>query len=227
MIVNILICITAFLGLLAASARANRTPTVAQLLGEFRAVDWTSRAKMAKPDPADEAWRVRVRTEHALIRLGDRAVPHLIAALGDSDRHVRGLAAFCLGAIGNSAAVSPLRERLRRDSDPTVRVYAAEALGRLGDPKAADTLTAALEDKNRNVVFAAKTARERLLNGPPCGSTVRDAARAAEDFQRLATPTVGDAAPEIDLTSSDGERVRLSSFKGRQPVVVLFQLADW
>ena len=227
MAVRSLMCAGAVAALLASAAWGKEGSTVGQVLKEFRAVDWSSRAKMQKKDPADEAWRIRVETEHALIRMGAKAVPGLIAALGDEDKHVRGVAALCLGAIGDTRALAALQERLRRDESSTVRLYAAEALGRLGDSKAENALTAALEDGNRNVVYAAKTARERLVNGPECGSSVRDATHSAEDFGQLAAPKVGEAAPEIDAVSSDGERVRLSSFRGKHPVVVLFQLADW
>jgi hypothetical protein len=227
MVVRSLMCAGALAALLAGAACGKEGSTVGQLLKEFRAVDWGSRAKMQKEDPADDAWRIRVETEHALIRTGAAAVPGLIEALEDKDKHVRGVAALCLGAIGDRRALPALQECLAHDDSSTVRLYAAEALGRLGDSKAENALTAALEDDNRNVVFAAKTARERLVNGPECGSAVRDATHPAEDFGQLAAPKVGEAAPEIDLLSSEGERVRLSSFRGKQDVVVLFQLADW
>lgn len=200
--------------------------SVGALLDGFRAVDWDSRAQMRKPDPADEAWRVRLRAQHALMHMGSSAVPGLIDALGDHNRHVRALAATCLGVIGDPAARAGLTRRLLLDNDPTVRLYAAEALGRLGDPAAAESLALAAKDPDANVALAARVAADRLANGPAMGTSLRDAARSADDYDQLATPRVGEPAPEIDLPSSTGEPVRLSSHRGK-PVVVLFQLADW
>ncbi|MFQ6096268.1 MAG: HEAT repeat domain-containing protein [Armatimonadota bacterium] len=215
----------ALVGLLGSHAAAQYADEVARILDEFRAVDWDNRARMRKGDPHDEAWRIRVRAEHALIRMG--AVRDLIAALEDRDRHVRALATLCLGAIGDASALKPLMRALSEDADATVRVYAAEAIGRLGDPRGVEALTAALDDASANVVFAARIARQRLTDGPPCGDTLRKAVHRQADFDGLKAPRVGDPAPEIDLVSDEGQRVRLSSFRGRGPVVVLFQLADW
>jgi HEAT repeat protein len=200
--------------------------TADQFLQQFRAVDWDSRATMRKSDPADQAWRTRVRTEHALVHLGPDAVPALVAGVNEPNRHVRALAALCLGAIGDQTARVPLSDRLQHDPDPTVRLYAAEALGRLGDPEALEVLATATKDANGNVALSARLARDRLENGPAPGTTLRGAARSADEVDRLSTPQIGQAAPEIALLSSDGQQVRLSSFRG-QPVVVLFQLADW
>ncbi len=141
-------------------------PTATELLDAFRVIDWDSRAKMAKPDPAEDAWRLRIRTQHALVGMAPAPVDELIAALTDENRHVRGLAAQCLGCIGELAALEPLKSAAA-DPDGMVRVYVVEALGRLGDESALDVLTAAENGEDRNVAYAAHVAKERLVDAPP------------------------------------------------------------
>ena len=38
----------------------------------------------------------------------------------------------------------------------------------------------------------------------------------------VAAPQVGDAAPDFELTGSDGKTYTLSQFKGEKPVVIAF-----
>ena len=220
------VLLSGLVAMLGVAACAEDAPTVSQLIDEFRAVDWDSRAKMAKPDPADEAWRVRVRVEHALIGMAPAPVEELLALLEDQDRHVRALGALCLGAVGAAAALESLKQMLASDGDGIVRVYVAEALGRLGDASAVDALTAAEGGEDRNVAYAAHVAKERLVDGPDVGASLSDAALSAAEIDALATPKVGEEAPEIELLSASGEPVTLSSLRGK-PVAVLFQLADW
>lgn len=214
-------------GLLLITALVHAEPRVQTLLDEFSTINWDQRAQPVVKDQADTAWLTRVRLEHALIGLGKTAVPDLVASLDSPNRHVRALAAFCLGAIGDGAAVPPLIRRLSEDDNGSVRLYAAEALGRLGDPAAQPPLQKAAEDGSRWVVDMAQLATKRLADKTPVDSALQAMAKPAEEFASLAIPVVGSAAPDFDLTTHAGERVRLADFKMKKPVVVIFALANW
>jgi peroxiredoxin len=43
----------------------------------------------------------------------------------------------------------------------------------------------------------------------------------------MATPNVGDSAPDFELDSTSGEKVRLSSFKGKKSVLLAFYPLDF
>ena len=54
----------------------------------------------------------------------------------------------------------------------------------------------------------------------------RGARHLAEEFADLAIPSVGAPAPDFDLLTRTGERVRLADFRMRKPVVVIFAVAN-
>jgi HEAT repeat protein len=92
----------------------------------------------------------------ALIACGERAVPHLVAAMTDRDGDVRKLVVDALAGIRDERASAALIERLR-DSDPNVRAAAADALGALGGAAASSALRelATRADEDRLVRFSA------------------------------------------------------------------------
>lgn len=87
-----------------------------------------------------EDWTMREAAAVALSRIGEPAVPSLVAALHSPDPALRMQAADTLARIGPGAskAVPPLMELLQ-DPDPRVRKSAARALGQIG-PAAADAV---------------------------------------------------------------------------------------
>ena len=85
----------------------------------------------------------------------------LVAALRDSNRSVRGTAAWTLGTLRAHDAVSALTSLLG-DIDPGVRQRAAWALGRLAPRALAPTLASRLGDENRDVRRALTWALYRI-----------------------------------------------------------------
>jgi HEAT repeat protein len=101
---------------------------------------------------------VRKQAAQQLRRMGDLAVPNLLAALKDPAKDVRRQAAWALAGIGESAqdGVPALTQVLLKDEDPGVRVLAAQALYAIGLPgirRAAPDLPRALKDENREVCY--------------------------------------------------------------------------
>jgi deoxyhypusine monooxygenase len=86
---------------------------------------------------------------------GPRAVETLAAAMRlDPSVLVKHEAAYCLGQMGDSAALPPLEEALRDEAeDVVVRHEAAEALGAVGDPSALDVLDLYADGKHPQEVY--------------------------------------------------------------------------
>ncbi|MCZ7585658.1 MAG: HEAT repeat domain-containing protein [Deltaproteobacteria bacterium] len=100
---------------------------------------------------------------HALVEIGDAAVPDLVEATGSKKASVRRYAAHGLGRIGGGKAVEALA-KLARDDDPQVRKRAAEAFARLGDKRGAFALLNLLQDRHRDVRLAAIRALATMPN---------------------------------------------------------------
>lgn len=108
---------------------------VEALIAKFKSVNWDSRAKESKKRKEDDAWKIRLEVERDLVAQGNAAISPLILGLSDENRHVRALAAYVLGVVGNAESSSNLQKTLESDPDATVRIYAAEALGRISQQK--------------------------------------------------------------------------------------------
>lgn len=219
----IVVSIFAAMVLAAASADSD----VESLLERFRAVDWNKREVGQNKDLADNAWKVRIEVEHELIALGKSAVPKLIETCRDSNQHVRLLAAYVLGCLNDRSAIPALMQIVSSDSYAPARLAAVEALGRLGAKEALSLVQAATEDKSSYVRNAAAWALPRVMKGEEVGDALQKIAKSNFDKSQIATAVVGKAAPDFSLMADTGETVRLSDFRGKKPVVLVFMLADW
>ncbi len=107
---------------------------------------------------------VRDNVAFALGEIGDnRAVPHLIKALKDSDEWVRKSAAKALSFLDGTPAADDLITLLQ-DISPAVRKTAARTLGVLGIKKALPEIEKLLNDENILVRKYAAMAVEKLRN---------------------------------------------------------------
>jgi predicted RNA methylase len=84
------------------------------------------------------------RTSRALLELGPKAAPALLAALGVGADDTRKAAAFLLGFRRETVAVPEALARALGDAVPKVRQNAAISLGRLAHPETAAALIEAL-----------------------------------------------------------------------------------
>lgn len=102
----------------------------------------------------------------ALGRMGEAALPALLALLEHDGADQRRFAAEILGVVGSPGAEAGLVAALE-DVDPNVRVAAAEALGRVGGDEAASALELVLEQPDALLRLSAMDALARLGRAPP------------------------------------------------------------
>jgi HEAT repeat protein len=76
------------------------------------------------------------RAGAALLKIGDPAVPAVIAALRSPDDRARAWASTILGARKNAVAVPALIEMLHEEEVVNVPSYAIAALGNIGNAEA-------------------------------------------------------------------------------------------
>ncbi|MCG7855063.1 MAG: HEAT repeat domain-containing protein, partial [Methanoregulaceae archaeon] len=139
-------------------ALRNRDPAVqydaVEALGEL--ADPAATDALISALTGDQYSGIRWKAAEALAKIGEPAVPSLIAALDHPDEGVRWKAAITLGEIGDQRGIIPLIGLLS-DKDRFVRSRAAYALGLIGSP-AIPALSEMLEEApyevRRNTVTA-------------------------------------------------------------------------
>lgn len=92
-----------------------------------------------------------------------KATDVLVESLDDEHESVRYQATIALGQIGDTIAVPPLLEVLKKKDDPLVRSEAAKALGIIGDPSSLKILLTMLrKDEDRFIRYHAVTSLGRI-----------------------------------------------------------------
>ncbi len=175
----------------------------------------------------DTDWLVRTLAVRDLVRLGADASANLVDALHDTDVHVRHVAAMVFGIVRATNAVSALESTLRDDSDSVVRSQAAIALGQIGHKGSLAVLRQAqTEDKSRDVQHQAELAAYAVEHGLGTTPELAAAYRRLDEtcFNRV---RVGEPAIDFELPDTEGRSWRLSDFRGKKPVVLIWVFADW
>ncbi len=155
--------------------------------------------------------------EDAIVRIGARAVPNLLASLREGIT-LRGIRA--LGRIGRRDATLPLLELAGHESLP-IRLEVLRALGAIGDPRAAPVVRAQLEGGLTVDPAIASVALATIaqVGSPEDGDVVEpfladEAARVqgqALHAMLAIDPPRGARAIEAAVTSSDEARVRVAA----------------
>jgi HEAT repeat protein len=149
-------------------ASAQAVPTLLRALfdpaRDVRAAAARSLGRLGAVDAAEPLVRALVREEiphgvagHALLELGDAALPALRHLAAHREAGLREAAVELLGIIGTPADAARLVVRLR-DPAANVRARAARALGRLAAAEASDAVGAAMRDRVPFVRAAAAAA---------------------------------------------------------------------
>ena len=178
-------------------------------------------------DLGDPDWRIRTLAVRDLVRLGTAASANLVGALDDPSAHVRQVAAMVLGITRATSAVPALQSTLRDDDDSVVRSQAAVALGQIGNKGSLTVLRQAqTHDPSRDVQHQAELAAYAIEHG--LGATAELAAAYRNlDETRFNQVRVGEPAPDFTLPDTEGRSWRLSDWRGKKPVVLIWVFADW
>ena len=176
---------------------------------------------------SDQDWLIRTLAVRDLVRLGAPAAPALTSALTDTNRHVRQVATMVLGILQATNAVSTLETLLGQDPDSVVRSEAAIALRQIGLASSVTALKAAQTgDAAGDVQHQAELALYAIERG------IRPTAELAANYRsldetRFGRVRVGLPAGDFQLSDTAGKVWRLSDFRDRKAVVLIWIFADW
>ncbi|MGD9720130.1 MAG: HEAT repeat domain-containing protein [Pirellulales bacterium] len=172
----------------------------------------------------DDGWKARMIAFQSAVRFGDGAVEPMRKLLRDGDASQRALAAQVLGYLPARTAREELLRTAREDAEPVVRLYAIDSLGMLGtDGMNLDWKALADQQKNRDAKRHVTYASERE-NSPIAKEGIDQLS--SWDASQMDTAQVGHPAPAFELSSVSGEKVRLSDFRGKSAVVLVFVYGD-
>lgn len=167
----------------------------------------------------DESWQTRMRVMQGLVRHGRASVPVLLETLKTGDPPQKILAAQTLGYLGAEVPTEPLVAALKADTDATVRLYLVDTLGMLGKAEAVDWAELLKSERNLDVRRHVTYVAERKNNSldPRVVESLK-----TWDVSQINSATVGQPAPDFVLPSAQEDAIRLSDFRGKKAVVLVF-----
>jgi hypothetical protein len=182
------------------------------------AAEPSTREALARFARGDPGWQVRMKALVGLARAGPAAVPVVIAALKKGSPSTRELAAQALVFCADPRA-RPALEAALDDPEISVRLYACSALSMFGQLKPAKRYLRLREGDQwavrQNMAFA--LARD----DKPDPAALRKAL-ANYDLAALGSARVGGLAPDFTLSDLQGKTHRLSDFRGKKGVLLIF-----
>lgn len=171
----------------------------------------------------DSGWAMRMRSIQRLVRAGENAVLDLVKALDSNNEPTRILAAQTLGYVSPHAPVNALQKAITSDASAAVRLYAVDSLGMQGGDFTEFLQSALEKEGNRDVKMHINYALER--DGKPVDPSI---VRTLRDWnpKTIDSAKVGMPAPDFELEAVNGPTVRLSDYRGKKAVVLVFIYGD-
>jgi len=193
----------------------------------WREADWQQKGRSSPNGymrkEGDEGWQARMRVMQGLVRHGRASMPVLLETLKTGDAPQKILAAQTLGYLGDEVPTEPLVAALIAEADATVRLYLVDTLGMLGKAEAVDWTELLKSEQNRDVrrhVAYVEQRKNKSLD-PRVVESLK-----TWDVSQINSATVGQPAPDFVLPSAQGESVRLSDFRRKKAVVLVFIYGD-
>jgi len=225
---GVLVAAAIAIGLASGPVRGGESGAAGKVLERIRAFNFTPNDSYhGIADLNDQAWRVRTRVVRDLIRMGPKIGPELIGFLKDDNRHVRDVSSMVLGILNVEEAGEGLQRLAVGDPAPVVRVEAIEALSKIGGKGVKEFIEARkVKDPHRDVRNRCVVALGRLERGMTVSHDLAKAyaSLAESDFRRA---KVGQSAPDFILKDTTGKSWKLSDFKGKNPVALIWIFAEW
>jgi len=203
----------------AGAAPDKKTSDVGAALEAFSEA-WPSDRTDYRTD-GDDSWKAYARTLRAVVDAGKTAP--LEDGLKHENRQVRALCARALGYVRKRSSAPHLTKALAEDKWPTVRLLAADSLGLLDTPAAREALETASElekvgDVSLHIDIALR--RKRVP-----GKEYKQALLSIAETD-LGAAEVGKAAPAFSMETPAGDKYSLSRYRGKRPVVLVFNYGD-
>lgn len=208
---------------------ADEPRSAAQWLGWF-SENWNEdnwglgkgRAYMRPLD--DKGWQARMLAMQGIAANRSDAVPALLKALAEGDEPTRILSAQVLGYLAPAVPHGNLTVALNNDANAAVRLYAVDSLGMQGGLDLTATLAPLQQQEtNGDVRKHIAYALQRKM-APIDPKIVRSLVK--WDSAQIDSAKIGKPAPDFELTTVSGKSYRLSDFRGKQSVVLVFIYGD-
>jgi hypothetical protein len=171
----------------------------------------------------DTGWQNRILAMQKLVQLGKQSVTPLLEILKNGPTGMRIFAAQTLGYLPGVPAAQMI-DAAANDKHPAVRLYAVDSLGMSGAKDLKQILEPLLpKEKKGDVKKHIAYAIER--EGTPVSPAVVERLKKWNP-QTLNSAVIGRPAPDFEMPTFNGEMVRLSDFKGKKAVVLVFIYGD-
>jgi peroxiredoxin len=185
---------------------------------------------LKKPGIADlnnDDWQVRLLAVRDLVRAGIDSADEIIVGLSDRDEHVRQLCAMALGILKAHAGTDGLEQIVRVDENAMVRSQAVTALGQIESKGSLKLLRDRLiNDPSRDVRHQCELAIDQIEK--QMGTTEKQlSAFLSLDTTNFESVREGAKAADFILEDTEGKEWKLSDFKDREWVVLIWVFADW
>lgn len=189
--------------------------------GSSVAAEHAARDVLTKFEKSGRTWKTHMECLVALAKVGPEAVPVLLDALKTGSPDNRVLAGEALVFLANPSA-RPALVKAVDDKERDVRLFGIRSLARLGRLEAkAKYREIAAKDASAGVRFEMTFALTR--DDKPDPKAIRKAL-ASYDLTRMDSAHLNNAAPDFALADTSGKTRRLSDFRGKKSVVLVFLL---
>lgn len=172
----------------------------------------------------DTGWKARMKTLQGLVSAGQESIPALQQALESEHTSTRILAAQTLGYLAPGASKDVMLRRLSVEKDAATRLYLVDSISMQGGASSRDELSSWRKresngDVKRHVGYALERGGEGLDGS--ISATLLGWKR-----ETMAASKLGAPAPDFVLQTVSGKSVRLSDYRGKRAVVLVFVYGD-